>query len=74
MVIAEKLQAIAGMGPAAASRYSGDEEPRKKKQVPKKPTFPTLEEVEAHKWYEECKDWVINHQKESVGERYTSIK
>ena len=73
-VIAEKLQAMTGMGPAAASQYSGDEESRKKKQVSKKPTFPTLEDIEARRGYEEHKNWVINHQKESVGECYTSIK
>ena len=72
--MAEKLQAIAGMGPAAASWYSEDEESQKKKQVSKKPTFPNREEEEAHRQYEECKNWVVNHQKESVGECYTSIK
>ena len=73
-VIAEKLQEMAGMGPVAASWYSWDEESQEAKQVSKKPTFPTPEEVEAHRQYEECKNWVINHKKESVGECYTSIK
>ena len=73
-VITEKLQEMAGMGPVAASRYSRDKESWKKKQVSKKPTFPTPEEAEARRWYEERKNWVVNHQKESVGECYTSIK
>ena len=73
-VITEKLQEIANMGLAAASQYSGDQKPRKKKLESKKSAFPTPEEKEAHRWYEECKDWVVNHQKESIGECYLSIK
>ena len=55
-VITEKLQEIANMGLAAASWYSGEEKPRKKKLESKRPTFPTLEEKEASRQYEECKD------------------
>ena len=71
--INEKLKAITAMGPAASSRHTGDGD-SPKKPVSKKPTFPTREEVEAHKRWEERKDWVTNHQWESVGEYYTTIK
>ena len=73
-VIAEKLQELARMGPAAASRYSGSREPQKKKQVSKKPSFPTPEEQEAHRRLEENKKKVVHHQEESIGERYLSLK
>ena len=73
-MIAEKLQEIAGIGPAAALWYSGDEESWKKKPVSKKLTFLTKEDQEAHRCYEERKDWVMNHQQESVSEHYTSLK
>ena len=36
--------------------------------------FPTREEMEACKRYEALKDWVVNHQEESIGERYFSIR
>ena len=65
---------IAGMGPAAASWYPGSKELQKKKQVSKKPAFSTLEEQETHRRYEECKNWVVHHQEESISERYTSLK
>ena len=71
-VITEKLKEIA-MGPAASSRYTGkDDVP--KKAMPKKPGFPTREEMEARKRWEARKDWVVNHQEESIGERYFSIR
>ena len=73
-VIMEKLQEMAGMGPAAASGYSSNKESQKKNHVSKKPTFPTPEEQEACKRYEECKNWVVHHQEESISERYTSLK
>ena len=38
-VIAEKLQQIANMGPAATSRFTGDERDHKKKPESKKPIF-----------------------------------
>ena len=61
------------MGPAASSRYTGkDNVP--KKTTPKKSGFPTREEMEAHKRREAWKDRVVNHQEESIGERYFSIK
>ena len=68
----EKLKEIA-MGPAASSQYTG------KDNVPKKSTsktsgFPTREEMEARKRGEARKDWVVNHQEESIGERYFSIR
>ena len=62
------------MGPAAASGYSSNKESQKKNHVSKKPTFPTPEEQEACKRYEECKNWVVHHQEESISERYTSLK
>ena len=62
------------MGLAAASRYSQDEKHRKKKPESKKSAFLTPEEKEAHRWHKVHKDWVVNHQDESVGERYFSIK
>ena len=71
-VIMEKLKEIA-MGPAASSRYTGkDDVP--KKTTPRKSGFPTREEMEAHKRQEARKDWVVNHQEESIGERYFSIR
>ena len=70
-VIVEKLQDMA-MGPAARSRYTGKE--NKEKPLPKKLGFPTREEVEARKRREAQKDWVCNHQEESIGERYFTLK
>ena len=52
-VIAEKLQELAGMGPAGTSCYTGKEESPGKKQGAKKHTFPTPEEQEEHRWCEE---------------------
>ena len=65
-VITEKLQEMA-MGPTARSRYTGKEN-NTKKSPPKKPGFLTREEMEARK------DWVCNHQEESIGERYFALK
>ena len=45
-----------------------------KKTTPKKPGFLTREEMEACRRREAWKDWVINHQEESIGERYFSIR
>ena len=73
-VIAEKLQRIANMGPAAASRFTGDERDRKKKPESKKANFLTAQEREACRRREKHKDWVVNHKEESIGERYHSIK
>ena len=70
-VITEKLQDMA-MGPAARSRYTGKE--NKEKPSPKKLGFPSREEVEAQKRHEARKDWVCNHQEESIGERYFALK
>ena len=71
-VITEKLKEIA-MGPAASSRYTRkDDVP--KKTTPKKSGFPTREEMEARRRCEARKDWVVNHQEESIGERYFSIR
>ena len=71
-VITEKLKEIA-MGPAASSRYTGkDDVP--KKTTPKKSGFLTREEMEACRRHEAQKDWVVNHQEESIGERYFSIR
>ena len=71
-VITENLKEIA-MGPAASSWYTGkDNVP--KKITPKKSGFPTREEMEARKRLEAQKDWVVNHQEESIGERYFSIR
>ena len=70
-VIAEKLQDMA-MGPAVRSRYTGKE--NKEKPSPKKSGFPTREEMEARKRHEARKDWVCNHQEESIGERYFALK
>ena len=71
-VITEKLKEIA-MGPAASSRYTGkDDIP--KKTTPKKSSFPTREQMEAHRRREARKDWVVNHQEESISERYFSIR
>ena len=72
-MIAEKLQEFAGMGPAAVSRYSGRGEPQKK-QVSKKPSFPTLEEQESRRRLKEHKKKVVHHQEESIGKRYISLK
>ena len=73
-VIAEKLQQIANMGPAATFWFTGDERDRKKKPESRKANFPTPEEREAHRCREKHKDWVVNHKDESIGERYHSIK
>ena len=73
-VIAEKLQQIANMGPAAGSWFTGDERDHKKKPESRKANFLTPEEREAHRHCEKHKDWVVNHQDESIGERYHSIK
>ena len=70
-VITEKLQDMA-MGPAARSQYTGKE--NKEKPLPKKSGFPTREEMEARKRCEAQKDWVCNHQEESIGERYFALK
>ena len=71
-VITEKLKEIA-MGPAASSRYTGkDDVP--KKTTPKKSGFPTREEMEACRRCEAQKDWVVNHQEESIGGRYFPIR
>ena len=70
-VITEKLQEMA-MGPAARSWYTGKE--NKEKPSPKKSGFPTREEMEARKRHEAQKDWVCNHQEESIGERYFALK
>ena len=73
-VITEKLQQTANMGPAAASRFTGNEKDHKKKPESKKTTFPTPQEKEACRSRKKHKDWVINHKEESIGERYLSIK
>ena len=71
-VITEKLKEIA-MGPAASSWYTRkDDVP--KKTTPKKSGFPTREEMEARRRREAQKDWVVNHQEESIGEQYFSIR
>ena len=70
-VIMEKLQEMA-MGPTARSRYTGKE--NKEKPSPKKSGFPTREEMGARKRCEARKDWVCNHQEESIGERYFTLK
>ena len=54
-VITERLQELAGMGPAAALRYTGKGESPGKKQLPRKPAFPTPGEQEECKRLEECK-------------------
>ena len=61
------------MGPAASSRYT-EKDDVPKKTTPKKSSFPTREEMEAHRRCEAQKDWVVNHQEESIGERYFSIR
>ena len=71
-VITEKLKEIA-MGPAASSRYTRKDDVSKK-TTPKKSGFPNREEMEAHRRREARKDWVINHQEESIGEWYFSIR
>ena len=73
-VIAEKLQQIANMGPAAASRFTRNERDRKKKLESRKANFPTPEEKEACRHCKKHRDWVVNHKDESIGERYHSIK
>ena len=73
-VIAERLQWIANMEPAATSQFTGDERDHKKKPESKKTSFPTPEEREAHRHCEKHKDWVVNHKEESIGECYHSIK
>ena len=60
------------MGPAARSWYTGKE--NKEKPLPKKSGFLTREEMEARKRREARKDWVCNHQQESIGERYFALK
>ena len=70
-VIMEKLKEIA-MGPAASSQYTKKENVPKK--TPKKSGFPTREEMEAQKRCEARKDLVVNHQEESIGEWYFSIR
>ena len=71
-VITEKLQEMA-MGPAARSQlYWEGKYP--KKPSPRKSGFPTREEMEARKRCEAQKDQVCNHQEESIGERYLSLK
>ena len=62
------------MGPAAVSRFTGDERDCKKKPEPRKANFPTPEEKKAHRCCEKHRDWVVNHKDESIGERYHSIK
>ena len=71
-VSTEKLKEIA-TGPAVSSQYT------RKDDVPKKTTrkksgFPTREEMEARRRCEAQKDWVVNHQEESIGEQYFSIR
>ena len=73
-VIAEKLQQIANMGPAATSQFTGDERDHKKKPESKKATFPTPEEKEARRHHEKHRDWVVNHKDESIREHYLSLK
>ena len=60
------------MGPAARSRYTGKQ--NKEKPLPKKSGFLTREEMETQKRCEARKDWVCNHQEESIGERYFTLK
>ena len=71
-VIAEKLQRIANMGPAAM--LTGDEGNRKKRLESRKAGFPTPEEREACRHHEKHKDWVVNHKDKSIREHYHSIK
>ena len=73
-VIAEKLQQIANMGPAATSHFIGDERDRKKKPESRKANYLTPEEKKAHRCREKHRDWVVNHKDESIGERYHSMK
>ena len=73
-VIAEKLQQIANMDPAAVSQFTGDEMDRKKKLEPRKANFLTPDEKEARRHCKKHRDWVVNHKDESIGERYHSIK
>ena len=51
--ITEKLQELAGMGPAAASCYTNKEGSPGKKPLTEKPAFLTLEEQEEHRRHEE---------------------
>ena len=53
LVIAEKLQELAGMGLVAASHYTSKEESPVKKPGAKKPAFSTPEEQEEHRQCEE---------------------
>ena len=46
----------------------------RRKTTPKKSGFPTREEMEARRRREAQKDWVVNHQEESISERYFSIR
>ena len=73
-VIAEKLQQIANMGPAAMSQFTGDERDCNKKPESRKANFLTPEEREARRHREKHKDWVVNHKDESIREHYHSIK
>ena len=61
------------MGPAARFRYTGKENTQKKPS-PRKSGFQTREEMEARNRHEAQKDRVCNHQEESIGERYLSLK
>ena len=72
--ITEKLQEMANAGPAAASQYTGNEESWRRKPVSKRPAFLDREEQEARKWYKAQKNQVVNHQQESISERYISLK
>ena len=71
-IITEKLKEIA-MDPTECSWYArkGDVP---KKTAPRKTGFPTREEMEARKRRDQRKNRVVNHQEESIGERYLSIK
>ena len=68
-VITEKLQEMA-MGPAARSQYTGKKTSRK--SLCPRGWVSRLE----RKWKrrEAQKDWVCNHQEESIGERYFALK
>ena len=46
----------------------------RRNRSPEKANFLTLEEKEARRCREKHKDWVVNHQDESIGECYHSIK
>ena len=64
-VITEKLKEIA-MGPAVSSRYTGKDDVPKKTTL-KKSGFQSREEMQARKRREARKDWVVNHQEDSIG-------